>query len=340
MPPRPPAEPTAGPAARRRRAGARAPPLTAALAALALIAGVGIGVAADQALRRRPGAAHARRRGPVPRTPAAGRAEAVLDARLRGPGAARLDAAGRRRRPRRLLREPLARARAVPRAARHHLPHAAPRATPQSVAERARGAIASQRTYSELAFGAIDLNGDEAWRWAYGVGGQARLELVPEPVRHEHRGLRRHEAERAAALVADAARGHGVGAAHLRLSARFARAATVRVRRMRVTPPARRRGPAVLLVPRLPRRAVSAPCAAMVDQARRHDMHWAPVPVFLLEHPQHGPCSSTPATPPTRRRTRKRTLGPHLAGSSRTASYDVDVLLERAGVKPPTSAWS
>ena len=32
----------------------------------------------------------------------------------------------------------------------------------------------------------------------------------------------------------------------------------------------------------------TGPVRAMVHQARRRDMHWAPVPVFLLEHPRHG----------------------------------------------------
>ena len=55
------------------------------------------------------------------------------------------------------------------------------RASPQGIAEAARGRVAAQRTYSELAFGAIDLNGDDAWRWAYGVGGQARLSWYMNP---------------------------------------------------------------------------------------------------------------------------------------------------------------
>jgi hypothetical protein len=48
-------------------------------------------------------------------------------------------------------------------------------AEPQAVAERARGALASAPTYSELAFGAIDLDGVDAWRWVYGIDGQARM---------------------------------------------------------------------------------------------------------------------------------------------------------------------
>ena len=55
------------------------------------------------------------------------------------------------------------------------------RASPQGIAEAARGRVAAQRTYSELAFGAIDLNSHDAWRWAYGVGGQARLSWYMNP---------------------------------------------------------------------------------------------------------------------------------------------------------------
>lgn len=75
------------------------------------------------------------------------------------------------------------------------------------------------------------------------------------------------------------------------------------------------------------------PVRAMVNQARRHDMDWAPVPVFLLEHPQHGPLLVDTGYAADSQVNPKRTLGstswlfPH-------RSYDVNALLERAGVKP------
>ncbi len=62
-------------------------------------------------------------------------------------------------------------------------------------------------------------------------------------------------------------------------------------------------------------------------------MDWAPVPVFLLEHPQHGALLVDTGYAADSAVNPKRTLGstawlfPH-------RSYDVNVLLERAGVKP------
>jgi N-acyl homoserine lactone hydrolase len=75
------------------------------------------------------------------------------------------------------------------------------------------------------------------------------------------------------------------------------------------------------------------PVRAMFDQARRHDMDWAPVPVFLLEHPTHGALLVDTGYAADSQVNPKRTLGstswlfPH-------RSYDVNALLERAGVKP------
>jgi len=74
------------------------------------------------------------------------------------------------------------------------------------------------------------------------------------------------------------------------------------------------------------------PIRGMLDQARRHEMHWAPVPVFLLEHPRHGPLVVDTGYAADSQANPKRTLGstswlfPH-------RSYDVDALLGNAGVK-------
>ncbi|MCD6727865.1 MAG: serine/threonine protein kinase [Solirubrobacteraceae bacterium] len=48
-------------------------------------------------------------------------------------------------------------------------------ASPGGIAEAARGRQAADPTYSELAFGPIELGGAEAYRWAYGIAGQARV---------------------------------------------------------------------------------------------------------------------------------------------------------------------
>ncbi len=56
-------------------------------------------------------------------------------------------------------------------------------ASPQRVAEAARASLAADATYSEVAFGAIDLNGDDAWRWVYGIDGQARATWYLNPCR-------------------------------------------------------------------------------------------------------------------------------------------------------------
>lgn len=76
----------------------------------------------------------------------------------------------------------------------------------------------------------------------------------------------------------------------------------------------------------------TGPLRAMVDQARRRDAHWAPVPVFLLEHPEHGPLLVDTGYAADSQANPKRTLGstawlfPH-------RSYDVDALLDAQGVK-------
>ncbi len=178
MPPRPPAEPAPEAtriAPRRRRPR---PLAVAALAALALLAGVGIGVAADRALRADP--APRAQRGPVPRTPAAValkpystpgyRAQVPRGWKLLADDVDRGD-----------FSESRWRAPAPYRALLVITYRRGSRASPQGIAEAARGRVAAQRTYSELAFGAIDLNAHEAWRWAYGVGGQARLSWYMNP---------------------------------------------------------------------------------------------------------------------------------------------------------------
>jgi len=178
MPPRPPAGAAPAPtrvASRRRRPR---PLAIAALAGLALVAGVGIGVAADRALRDDP--APRTQRGPVPRAPAP-----VALKPYSTPGY-------RAQVPRgwKLLADDVDRGDFSESRWRAPAPYHAllvityrrgSQASPQGIAESARGRIASQRTYSELAFGAIDLNAHTAWRWAYGVDGQARLSWYMNP---------------------------------------------------------------------------------------------------------------------------------------------------------------
>ncbi len=49
------------------------------------------------------------------------------------------------------------------------------RARPDRIALAARGRLAADRTYSEVAFGPIALNGGTAQRWVYGLAGQQRV---------------------------------------------------------------------------------------------------------------------------------------------------------------------
>ena len=71
----------------------------------------------------------------------------------------------------------------------------------------------------------------------------------------------------------------------------------------------------------------------MVHQARRRDMHWAPVPVFLLEHPTHGPVLVDTGYAADSQANPKRTLGPDRAGSSRTAPTTSTRCSRGAGVQ-------
>ena len=163
-------------APRRRRPRAAA---VAALAGLALLLGVGIGVAADQALRDDSKPASTRRT-TIPRTPAP-----VALKPYSTPGY-------RAQVPRgwKLLADDVDRGDFSESRWRAPRPYHAllvityrrgSRASPEGIADAARGRVAAQRTYSELAFGAIDLNDHDAWRWAYGVGGQARLSWYMNP---------------------------------------------------------------------------------------------------------------------------------------------------------------
>ena len=52
---------------------------------------------------------------------------------------------------------------------------------PDRIATAARGRMAADPTYSEVAFGPISLNGDDAQRWVYGVQGQARVNWYLNP---------------------------------------------------------------------------------------------------------------------------------------------------------------
>ena len=179
MPPRPaaagaPDATRAQPRPRRPR-----PAAVAALAGLALLAGVGIGVGADRALRD-DAAPTSTARTPIPRTPApvalkpystpGYRAEVPRGWKLLADDVDRGDFSESRWRAPRPYHALLV--------ITYRL---GSRASPEGIADAARGRVASQRTYSELAYGAIGLNGDDAWRWAYGVGGQARLSWYMNP---------------------------------------------------------------------------------------------------------------------------------------------------------------
>jgi hypothetical protein len=72
------------------------------------------------------------------------------------------------------------------------------------------------------------------------------------------------------------------------------------------------------------------PVRAMLHQARRREMDWAPVPVFLLEHPQHGPLLVDTGYAADSQANPKRTLGA-TAGLFPHRAYDVNVLVDRAG---------
>lgn len=75
------------------------------------------------------------------------------------------------------------------------------------------------------------------------------------------------------------------------------------------------------------------PWRGIADQIRRHDMHWAPVPVFLLEHPTEGPILVDTGYAADAGSRPSRTLGPATGLLFEHRAHDLDVLLERAGVR-------
>ncbi len=75
------------------------------------------------------------------------------------------------------------------------------------------------------------------------------------------------------------------------------------------------------------------PWRGLLSQVLRRDLRWSPVPVYLLEHPREGPIvidtgyAADAASDPA------RTLGPATGLLFQHRPYDLDVLLERAGVR-------
>lgn len=165
------AAPPSAPRRRPRRA------LVVALALAALAGGVAIGVAAERALDEEPSA---RARPAVPRTPATVALEPYstpgYEAQIpRGWTRLMHDA------DRGGFSESRWRAPAPYRALLAIAYRTDSGASPEGIAEAARGRIAGDATYSELAFGEIELNGDAAWRWVYGIDGQARATWYTNP---------------------------------------------------------------------------------------------------------------------------------------------------------------
>lgn len=179
MPERPPAEPAApaAPAPRARPRRSR----TALLAALALLVGVGVGVAADRTLDSGSSSSGNGRRA-IPRAPApvalVPYATSAYEAQVPKGWTRLISDADRGD-----FFETRWRAPAPDRAllAITYRPDSG--ASPQALAEASRAVLATDRTYSEVAFGAIELNGDEAWRWVYGIDGQARATWYLNPCR-------------------------------------------------------------------------------------------------------------------------------------------------------------
>ena len=75
------------------------------------------------------------------------------------------------------------------------------------------------------------------------------------------------------------------------------------------------------------------PLRGMLDQARGHDLHRAPVPAFLLEHPRHGHILVDTGYAADAQARPGRTLGPGTARLFPHTVYDLDVQLGRAGVR-------
>lgn len=151
--------------------------LVALLALAALAGGVALGVAGERALNDDPPASA---RPAVPRTPAAVALEPYstpgYEARVPRGWTRLIDDADRGG-----FSESRWRAPAPYRAVLAIAYRTDSGASPDGIAEAARARIAADPTYSELAFGEIELNDDIAWRWVYGVGGQARATWYMNP---------------------------------------------------------------------------------------------------------------------------------------------------------------
>ncbi len=178
MPERPAARPEPTPAAPAPRARPRRS-RTALLAALALVAGAAIGVAADRALDPEPSTSSGSRPA-IPRAPAPVALEPystrAYEAQVPTGWTRLISDADRGD-----FFESRWRAPAPDRALLVITYRPDSGASPEAIAEAARASLATDRTYSEVAFGAIDLNGDDAWRWVYGVDGQARATWYLNP---------------------------------------------------------------------------------------------------------------------------------------------------------------
>ena len=173
--PAPAPEPAPEPPPRRRPRRSR----TALLAAVALVAGVALGVGADRALNPETSSSGGVQR-TIPRTPAPVALEpyatSAYEAQVPAGWTRLISDADRGE-----FFESRWRAPAPDRALLVITYRPDSDASPEAIAEAARAALATDRTYSEVAFGAIDLNGDEAWRWVYGVDGQARATWYLNP---------------------------------------------------------------------------------------------------------------------------------------------------------------
>jgi glyoxylase-like metal-dependent hydrolase (beta-lactamase superfamily II) len=75
------------------------------------------------------------------------------------------------------------------------------------------------------------------------------------------------------------------------------------------------------------------PWRGILRQALRRDLHWSPVPVFLVEHAREGPILIDTGYAADAASDPKRTLGPPAGVLFQHRPYDLDVLLERAGVR-------
>lgn len=75
------------------------------------------------------------------------------------------------------------------------------------------------------------------------------------------------------------------------------------------------------------------PWRAMVSQLLRRDMIWSPVPVFLIEHPAHGPVLVDTGYDASAVGGVAKTMGRTSALLFGHRPYDLDALLARAGVK-------